>query len=73
MSFRAKASDDLIPCSVHESIKTTEKSYARWVKGRQDRLDSLVMATWRPSPVETSVEGIESARKRSFNDMQSQG
>ena len=30
----------------HESIKTTEKSYAKWVKGRQDRLDSLVMGTW---------------------------
>jgi len=31
----------------HESIKTTEKSYAKWVKGRQDRLDSLVMGTWK--------------------------
>jgi integrase/recombinase XerD len=31
----------------HESIKTTEKSYAKWVKGRQDRLDSLVTATWK--------------------------
>jgi site-specific recombinase XerD len=30
----------------HESIKTTEKSYAKWVKARQDRLDSLVTATW---------------------------
>jgi site-specific recombinase XerD len=30
----------------HESIKTTEKHYAKWVKGRQDRLDSLVTATW---------------------------
>jgi site-specific recombinase XerD len=30
----------------HESIKTTEKSYAKWVKGRQDRLDKLVMGTW---------------------------
>jgi integrase/recombinase XerD len=30
----------------HESIKTTERSYAKWVKGRQDRLDSLVSATW---------------------------
>ena len=30
----------------HESIKTTEKSYAKWVKGRQDRLDSLVTGTW---------------------------
>ena len=30
----------------HESIKTTERHYAKWVKGRQDRLDSLVTATW---------------------------
>jgi integrase/recombinase XerD len=32
----------------HESIKTTERHYARWIKGRQDRLDSLVMGTWAP-------------------------
>jgi integrase/recombinase XerD len=31
----------------HESIKTTERSYAKWVKGRQDRLDSLVTAVWK--------------------------
>jgi integrase/recombinase XerD len=30
----------------HESIKTTEKHYAKWMKGRQDRLDSLVTGTW---------------------------
>jgi site-specific recombinase XerD len=30
----------------HESIRTTERSYAKWVKGRQDRLDGLVTATW---------------------------
>ena len=30
----------------HESIKTTEKSYAKWVKGRQDRLDKLVIGSW---------------------------
>jgi len=30
----------------HESIRTTERSYAKWVKGRQDRLDSLVIGTW---------------------------
>jgi len=29
------------------SIRSTEKHYARWVKSRQDRLDALVMATWR--------------------------
>jgi site-specific recombinase XerD len=31
----------------HESIKTTERHYAKWVKGRQDRLDSLVTGTWK--------------------------
>ncbi len=30
----------------HESIRTTEKHYARWVQGRQDRLDALVTGTW---------------------------
>jgi integrase/recombinase XerD len=30
----------------HTSIRTTEKHYAKWAKGRQDRLDSLVMGTW---------------------------
>jgi integrase/recombinase XerD len=30
----------------HESIKTTERSYAKWVQGRQDRLDALVTGTW---------------------------
>jgi len=31
----------------HESIKTTERHYSKWVKGRQDRLDGLVTATWK--------------------------
>ena len=31
----------------HESIKTTERAYSAWVKGRQDRLDALVMGTWK--------------------------
>ncbi len=30
----------------HESIKTTEKHYAKWVSGRQDHLDSFLMGTW---------------------------
>jgi integrase/recombinase XerD len=33
----------------HTSIKTTEKHYAAWVVGRQDRLDSLVVASWATS------------------------
>lgn len=31
----------------HTSIKTTERHYAKWVKGRQDRLDNLVTGTWK--------------------------
>ncbi|HEX6504422.1 MAG TPA: tyrosine-type recombinase/integrase [Terriglobales bacterium] len=31
----------------HESIKTTERAYSAWVKDRQDRLDQLVMGTWK--------------------------
>ena len=30
----------------HESIKTTEKHYAKWVKSCQDRLDNLVVGAW---------------------------
>jgi integrase/recombinase XerD len=30
----------------HDSIRTTEKHYAKWVSGRQDRLDALVVGTW---------------------------
>jgi len=30
----------------HTSIRTTEKHYAKWSKGRQDRVDSLVTGTW---------------------------
>lgn len=29
-----------------DTVKTTEKHYAKWVKSRQDHLDSLVTATW---------------------------
>jgi integrase/recombinase XerD len=30
----------------HKSVTTTERHYAKWVKGRQSLLDSLVSATW---------------------------
>lgn len=30
----------------HESIKTTERHYSKWMKGRQDRLDNLVTEAW---------------------------
>jgi integrase len=31
----------------HTSVKTTEKSYSPWVVARQDRLDALVVGTWK--------------------------
>ncbi len=31
----------------HESIRVTEKSYAKWAVSRQSRLDSLVTAAWK--------------------------
>lgn len=30
----------------HDSIKTTERYCAKWVKARQDCLDGLVAGTW---------------------------
>jgi integrase/recombinase XerD len=39
----------------HESIKTTERHYAKWVKARQDRLDALVVGV---------MESRKLARKR---------
>jgi integrase len=30
----------------HKSVSTTERHYARWSKGRQDLLDSVVSQTW---------------------------
>lgn len=34
----------------HESVATTERHYSAWVKGRQDRLDDLVTASWAKKP-----------------------
>lgn len=43
----------------HESIKTTERHYAKWVKARQDRLDTLVIETWKNnSETNHSLESI---------------
>lgn len=34
----------------HSSVKITEKSYAPWVKARQEQLEAAVMKTWPQSP-----------------------
>ena len=31
----------------HTSISTTEKHYAQWATARQDRVDALVIGTWK--------------------------
>ena len=41
----------------HESIKTTEHHFAKWVRGRQDRLDRLVKGAW-------DARSVHSGRKR---------
>jgi integrase/recombinase XerD len=48
----------------HTSIRTTEKHYAKWVKARQDRLDSLVVGTWAV-PIKGKARKVKSARKAS--------
>jgi site-specific recombinase XerD len=40
------ALEDVSRLLSHASVRVTEKHYAPWVKGRQDRLDSVVEATW---------------------------
>jgi integrase/recombinase XerD len=37
--------DEVYKLLGHQSIKT-EKHYSKWMKGRQDRLDSLVTGAW---------------------------
>lgn len=34
----------------HKSVTTTERHYAKWVKGRQELLDTLVSSTWEKKP-----------------------
>ena len=52
----------------HRSIKTTEKSYAAWVQGRQDRLDMLVRGTWTAPFNAPSVQKKARGLKSSLRD-----
>jgi integrase/recombinase XerD len=45
----------------HKSIRVTEKSYAKWSKGRQDRLDTLVRATWETPKKKTKGKLLKMA------------
>jgi integrase/recombinase XerD len=45
----------------HESIKTTEKSYAAWAPARQERLDDVVLATFQKP--KTTMRVIAGGRK----------
>ncbi len=48
----------------HSSIRTTEKHYARWVKSRQDRLDALLIATWKELPKAPGVADSQAQEPR---------
>jgi integrase/recombinase XerD len=43
------ALEDVSKLLGHTSTRTTEKSYAAWVKARQSRLDTVVRSTWEAS------------------------
>jgi len=45
----------------HTSIRTTERSYAKWSRGRQDRANALVRGTWTKQP---APAGVVSIRRR---------
>jgi len=45
----------------HESIKTTERHYSKWMKGRQDRLDDLVMASWNKKKGRKITRSVKTA------------
>lgn len=40
------ALEDVSKLLGHKSVTTTERHYAKWIKGRQDRLDSIISKTW---------------------------
>lgn len=40
----------------HSSTKVTEKSYAHWVKGRQEKLEDAVKKSWAQMG---TVEGVQ--------------
>ncbi|MGA8618512.1 MAG: tyrosine-type recombinase/integrase [Candidatus Sulfotelmatobacter sp.] len=48
----------------HESIKTTERHYSKWMKGRQDRLDTLVVGTWAGTERARPLDARSGIRRR---------
>ena len=44
----------------YENIKTTERRYAKWMKGRQDRLDALSQQTGERRPTDDN-KGLKPA------------
>lgn len=39
-----------VAAAIGDTVKTTEKHYAKWVPSRQNRLDSSIAATWKSNP-----------------------
>jgi hypothetical protein len=54
--------DDVAILLGHSNPSITLRHYARWVKGRQDRLDNILRAAWEPDTKKMTV--IEGGRKK---------
>ena len=50
----------------HESIKTTERHYSKWIRERQDRLDALVTGVWNRRTPKTPKKVQKTNRMRSY-------
>jgi integrase/recombinase XerD len=48
----------------HSSIKTTERSYAPWVRARQERLEQHVRTAWEEDEILESREGTQEVQKK---------
>jgi hypothetical protein len=59
--MKGVAVDDVAILLGHSNPSITLRHYARWVKGRQDRLDNILRDAWEPGTKAMRV--IEGGRK----------
>ena len=57
--------DDVATLLGHSDPRITLRHYARWVKGRQDRLDNILREAWEPASTEFKV--IEGGKQEGKN------
>jgi integrase len=42
----------------HDSVRTTEKHYAPWVRSRQDQLEANLVKAWKEDPLLVVQSGV---------------